>query len=210
MRTTAAIALLAVLGAGPTLPAQTQATVYGLLLKAPMASFCRDTATHLLDCSNLRLRPAQGASPNLGALEGLWVRAEGTLDSSNPTPNCVMLDVVRAVAVAERLEMGATVLLGTPLAFDLYGPPGSLAALFVSPYRSLLPLGGWGSLFLDPQSMISAGTALITGSGKWTGAIPIPNVPALQFLRFNFQAALIVPAPNLAAILANVSCLQIR
>lgn len=210
MKTTAALALLGALAAGPALAAQTPIVAYGLLLKAPMASFCRDTATHYFDCSNLRLRPAQGASPNLGGLEGKWVRVTGTLDTSNPTPNCVMVDVAHASAVTERLEMGATVLLGNSLPFAIYGQPGTFAALLLSPYRTLLPLGAWGTFYLDLQGFLSAGTALITGAGSWTGAIPIPNDPVLQFMRFNFQAALVIPTPALTAVLANVSCLQIQ
>ncbi|GEM_PF-4367196 len=58
--------------------------------------------------------------------------------------------------------------------------------------------------------MITVASAIITNTGKWTGAIPIPNVPALQYMRFRFQPVLVVVKPSLTAVLSNVSCMQIR
>lgn len=59
-----------------------------------------------------------------------------------------MVEVTKAVAVTEHLEMPGTVPQGGKLAFSVYGNPGSFAALLVSPYRNFLPLGSFGSLYL--------------------------------------------------------------
>ena len=192
----------------PTLPAQTPITAYGFLKKAPLASFCRDNATHLFLCSNLRLRPAQGANPGMPALQDKWVKIEGKMAPSIPI--CQMVEVTKATAVPERLEMGDKVPLGGKLSFAVYGKAGSLAALLVSPYRHLLPLGGFGTFYLDLSRVINVGSMILTSTGKWAGTIPIPNDPVLQYQRFNFQPVLIVFKPSLSAVLANVSCLQIR
>ena len=190
------------------LPAQTPITAYGYLKSAAGPSTCMDNATHYFLCSNLRLRPAKGANPGMKALENKWVRIEGKRAPSIPI--CPMVEVTKAVAVTEHLEMPGTVLLGGKLAFSVYGNPGSFAALLVSPYKNLLPLGSFGSLYLSLNRMITVGSAIITNTGKWAGTIPIPNVPALQYMRFRFQPVLVVVKPSLTAVLANVSCMQIR
>ena len=192
----------------PALRAQTPITAYGYLKKAPAMSTCMDNATHYFLCSNLRLRPAKGFNPGMPALENKWVRIEGKRAPSIPI--CPMVEVTKVTTVTERLEMGDKVPLGGKLAFAVYGRVGSFAALLVSPYRNLLTLGGFGTLFLDLSKIINVGSALLPGSGKWAGTIPIPNDPVLQYRRFNFQPVLVVFKPSLTAVLANVSCLQIR
>jgi hypothetical protein len=73
--------------------------------------------------------------------------------------------------------------------FNIYGPPNGMAFPYLSPYLSIspLPLNPFGTLYIDPLSMISLGTLPLPGTGFGTLPITVPP-PVTNGLFLSMQA----------------------
>jgi len=184
------------------LPVHGQVVARGLLQPGPLVSICMDGATHVLACSNLRIRPG---TFDLKPFEGKWVRVAGALTQF--TPSCIRLALAAIKESSDHVDAAGTWVPGGAIQFTVFGPPGNLQFLFFSAGNArLTPLGAFGTFFLDPGLFFGGGFGPIGAGGTWQGALPIPNDPVFAGLNLVFQPALVASQPRLQALLLNAAC----
>ena len=194
------ILALAVLLASPALAAQVRTAAYGLVKKEGL-SICATRATHVLDCSNLRL---DAPSLDLVPCEGKYVRVEGVLRSSGSM--CTTLTVDKVQQAPEYGTASGTWKPGGTVQFTFFGLPGSLQVLFLSPGKpGFTPLGDLGLFYLKLALHFPLVFLPISGTGSSPWPLKIPNDPALAGLELVFQSGYVV-MPQQTLLMANALC----
>jgi hypothetical protein len=83
--------------------------------------------------------------------------------------------------------------IGRPLDFELHGAPGSPWVLAGSAQAAQIPLGAFGTLLLDPTTLVVLGQGLQDANGEAHKTFQVPHDPSLVGAELRAQALLGVP-----------------
>ncbi len=76
---------------------------------------------------------------------------------------------------------------GAPYRLEISAPTGSVVTLAVGVVRKKLPIPGWGTLRLDPTSMVILPSLTVQQNNAASVAFNVPNDPKLMGLDVFFQ-----------------------
>lgn len=125
----------------------------------------------------------------LAPFVGQYVTGTGVWNGSTTSPT---ITVTAMSVVPESFSIGGGGALGGEVSFTVHGVPGDFAVVALGLSDGFVPVAGYGTLFLSPQSLFVLGQGVVDGeSGEFDVEIPIPNNPALAGFQVFGQAGLI-------------------
>jgi hypothetical protein len=168
---------------------------------------CDPAATHTFQCGPVLLH---SKAVELAALVGNYVTLSGT---ARVAPGCTQLSV--EVTDAKSADSRVTTFsltnyrIGSNVTVFTTAPVGAVFLHFFAVEQFVLPLGSFGTLFLQPTGTQNWANGIGIGF-PFPSVLAIPNSTALVGCSPNFQALVVDAANPLESALTNDACFVIR
>ncbi len=129
----------------------------------------------------------------LAPFVGSYVTGTGHWNGSTTTPS---IEVTAIQVVPEAFSIGGGGTIGKKMSFNVQAAPGVTAVSVLSFKDGFVPMGTWGTFFLDPLQFFVLGQGVTDSNGQFAIKIDVPNEPALIGLKVFGQAGILGSAGN--------------
>lgn len=188
------------------LEAQLVVELTAKVLKLAKAPTCSKNATHAVSCTDIVLLAGKGV--NLANFENKHVSLKGKL----LLRSCPTLEVTEIKTTGYHLKITALdsggFKLGNRVRFRTRAPFLSIVPWFLAAKPFFLPLQSFGTLMLDPLSLIYVQNNIAL-FGSVTITVRIPNDKALIGALVFSQGAFVTLLPSIDGRLLNTDCFKI-